>query len=122
MTKDGTGITAIYISPYGASIKSVKEQEKMLKEIPTNFENHTVIGDNNARHKNWDAKANVYGKRIEEWGKKNRYKMLNKKTKNHEESCIDHIWRKGQEGGWKIGNPIGTGKHHILYTTIRIKS
>jgi hypothetical protein len=116
--RDGTGITAVYIPPHGSSIKSVTDQDEIIEEIPTNFENHAVIGDTNARHKKWDTKANAYGKRMEEWGRRNKYEILNKKMKTHEESCIDHIWRKGRKGEWKVGKLIGTGKHHTHHTTI----
>jgi hypothetical protein len=119
--KDGTGITAIYIQPSSAK-NTIKHQEKMLEEIPTNFENHTVIGDTNARHQNWDTGKNAYGKRMEAWGRENNYELQNKFTATHEKSCIDHIWNKGRPVYWKVGKPIGTGKHHAIYTTIRIET
>jgi hypothetical protein len=58
----------------------------MIEEVPTNIENHIVIGHTNTRHKNWDTGKNAYRKRMEKWGTENGFVLQNKFTTTHEKS------------------------------------
>src|ERR1700709_2243093 len=113
-----TSITAIYTPPG----RTAREFEQMLNEIDTKAKNHTILGDTNARHRNWDKGVkylNGYGKRLNDWALENEYELRNPYTKTHENSCIDHIWTKGKTEKYKVGLPILHGKHHMLHTTIQ---